>query len=149
MKTTREARSVLRYAFLCGWRDYQAIFTVKTWLAGWFVRVVAQVSFFALIGRLLGSDERTEFLLIGNAVLLAALSTMFAVASTSWERWQGTLPLLVASPTGSVLVFFGRSAFWIPDALSSSLGTLFVCAAIFDIPLPWPDVLLVYRSSPS
>jgi ABC-2 type transport system permease protein len=139
----REGAAVLRYAFLSGLQDYQAIFTWKTWLAGWFVRVVAQVSFFALIGRLLDSPERTEFLLVGNAVLLAALGTMFAVASTSWERWQGTLPLLVASPTGSVLVFLGRSTFWIPDAVLSALGTFFVCAALFDVPLPWPQALLV------
>lgn len=143
MKSARETAAVLRYAFLSGWHDYQTIYTWKTWLVGWFLRVVAQVSFFGLIGQLLGSQQATEFLVVGNAVLLAALGTMFSIASTSWERWQGTLPLLVACPTGSVLVFLGRSTFWIPDAISSSLGTFFVCAAIFDIALPWPSVLLV------
>lgn len=143
MKRVLETLTVLRYAFVSGLQDYQAIYTWKTWLAGWLLRVVAQVSFFALIGQLLGSAERTEFLLVGNAVLLAALGTMFAVASTSWERWQGTLPLLVASPTSSVVVFLGRSTFWIPDAIASAAGTFFICAWIFDLPLPWPKVLVV------
>ncbi|MBA3380284.1 MAG: ABC transporter permease [Actinobacteria bacterium] len=139
----RETVAVLRYAFLSGLQDYTTIYTWKTWLAGWLVRVVAQVSFFALFGELIGSSERTEFLVVGNAVLLAALGVMFAVASTSWERWQGTFPLLVASPTAPVLVFLGRSTFWIPDAVASSVGTFFICAAIFDLPLPWPRVLLI------
>lgn len=143
MTSARETLAVLRYAFLSGWQDYQTIYTWKTWLAGWLVRVVAQVSFFGLIGQLIDSQETTAFLVVGNAVLLAALGTMFSIASTSWERWQGTLPLLVACPTGSVLVFLGRSTFWIPDAIASSLGTFFICAAIFDIALPWPSVLLV------
>lgn len=134
---------VLRYAFLSGLQDYTTIFTLKTWLAGWYVRVLAQVSFFALIGKLLASDERTQFLLVGNAILLVAAGTMFAIASTAWERYAGTLPLLVASPTSSVVVFLGRSTFWIPDALASGLGTFFVAAAIFDVPMPWPNVLLV------
>jgi ABC-2 type transport system permease protein len=143
VRRASETLVVLRYALLSGWQDYQAIYTWRTWLAGWFLRVVAQVSFFGLIGELLGSDAATEFLVVGNAVLLAALGTMFSIASTSWERAQGTLPLLVASPTGSVLVFLGRSTFWIPDAIASALGTLLICAAIFGIPLPWPTVLFV------
>lgn len=143
MRRLRETATVLRYAFLSGWHDYQTIYTWKTWLAGWFLRVVAQVSFFGLIGVLLDSAEATEFLVVGNAILLAGFGTLFAIASTSWERWQGTLPLLVACPTGSVLVFLARSTFWIPDAIASSVGTFFLCAAIFDIALPWPSVLLV------
>jgi ABC-2 type transport system permease protein len=139
----RQKLLVLRYAVLSGVQDYTTMFGWKSWLAGWYVRVLAQVSFFALIGHLIGSDERTHFLLVGNSMLLAASGTLFAIASTAWERWSGTLPLLVASPSGSVLVFVGRSTFWIPDALASALGTFFVAAVIFDVPLPWPRVLLV------
>lgn len=135
---------VLRYGIANGFAEYATIFTWRSWLAGWYVRVLAQVSFFALIGKLLGSTERVEFLLVGNAMLLAAAGTLFAVASTSWERWTGTLPLLVASPTGAVTVFMGRSMFWIPDALASALGTFVAAALIFDVALPWPRVLLVF-----
>jgi GNAT superfamily N-acetyltransferase len=52
------AALVLRYAVVTGFQDYSVTFTWKTWLAGWYVRVLFQVFFFALIGRLLGSEER-------------------------------------------------------------------------------------------
>jgi ABC-2 type transport system permease protein len=143
MTRARETLRVLRHAAVCGWNDYTVTFTWKTWLAGWFVRVVAQVSFFALIGRLLGSDERTQYLLVGNAILLMTVVSMFAIPSTAWERWAGTMPLLVASPTSAVLVFAGRSVWVLADGLASAVGAFFVAAAIFGIELPWPRVLLV------
>jgi ABC-2 type transport system permease protein len=80
---------VLRYAALSGYHDYATIYTWKTWVAGWYVRVLAQVAFFALVGRLLGSDARVHYLLVGNAVMLAAIGGLFAVAGTTWERRQG------------------------------------------------------------
>ncbi|HUH15919.1 MAG TPA: ABC transporter permease, partial [Gaiellaceae bacterium] len=126
-----------------GYQDYKVIYTWKTWLAGWYLRVLAQVAFFALIGELLGSRERTHFLLVGTAVFLASAGTFVAVASTAWERWSGTLPLLVASPTRPVLVFSTRSLYFVVDAVLTSLGAFFVAAPLFGLELPWPRVLLV------
>lgn len=134
---------VLRHAALTGFHDYRTIYTWRTWLLGWYVRVVSQVVFFALIGELLGSRARTHELLVGMATLLAAVTSFIAVASIAWERWSGTLPLLVASPSWPVIVFAGRSVTFVGDALLTSLGSFFAAAAIFDLPLPWPRVLLV------
>ncbi|MEJ7702864.1 MAG: hypothetical protein WKF47_04025 [Geodermatophilaceae bacterium] len=61
--------------------------------------MVSQVIFFALIGRLLDSPEAAAYLLVGNAVMIAALEAMMVVASTTWERRAGTLPLLIAAPS--------------------------------------------------
>jgi ABC-2 type transport system permease protein len=134
---------VLRSAAICGWSEYYSIFSWRTWLTGWYLRVLAQVSFFALIGKLLGSDAKTQYLLVGNSVLLATVVSLFAIPSTAWERWAGTLPLLVAAPTSPVVVFAGRSVAILVDAVASSLGAFFAAAAIFGVPLPWPRVLLV------
>jgi ABC-2 type transport system permease protein len=134
---------VLRHAALSGYHDYRTIYTWRTWLVGWYVRVVSQVVFFALVGELLGSRARTHELLVGMATLLAAVTSFIAVASTAWERWAGTLPLLVASPSWPVVVFAGRSVTFIGDALLTSLGSFFAAAAIFSLPLPWPRVLLI------
>lgn len=134
---------ILRHAALSGYRDYANIYTWKTWLAGWYVRVLAQVVFFALIGRLLDSTEQVHYLLIGNAVMLAGIGSLFAVAGTTWERYQGTLPLLVASPSPPVVVFLGRSAWALTDGFISSLGAFFVVAPLFGLPLPWPNTLLL------
>jgi len=143
MRRLRNTSRVVRYAALSGYHDYQTIYTWRTWLAGWYVRVLAQVIFFALIGKLLRSEEREHYLLIGNAMLLAASGTLVAVASTQWERSAGTLPLLVAAPASHVAVFAGRSLASVADAVISSLGAFLAAAVLFGLPLPWPRVLLL------
>ena len=144
MTRVLETALVVRHAARNGWAEYFTTFSWKTWLIGWYVRVLAQVCFFALVGRMLGSDERTQYLLVGNAILLTTIVSLFAIPSTAWERWAGTLPLLVASPTSAVVVFAGRSLAVVCDALASSLAAFFVAAPLFGIDLPWPRVLLLF-----
>jgi ABC-2 type transport system permease protein len=134
---------VLGYAALSGLHDYAATFTLRTWLLGWFLRVLAQVVFFALIGRLVGSTETTRFLLVGNAIALATSCAMIAVPATTWERSAGTLPLVIACPTSPALVFLGRSVHTILDGLASSLGSFVLVGLLFGLPLPWPRVFWV------
>lgn len=134
---------VLRHAAACGFSDYATIYTWKTWLAGWYVRVLAQVAFFALIGKLLGSQARVEYLLIGNAVMLAAVGGLFGVAGTTWERRAGTLPLLVASPSSPVVVFTGRSAWGLTEGVLSSASTFFVAAPLFGLELALRSLLVL------
>jgi ABC-2 type transport system permease protein len=140
---------VVREAARVGAADHRAMYTWRTWTFGWLARVLAEVSFYALIGVMLGSREQVGFLLVGNSVLVATTVTMFSLQSTTWERMAGTLPLLVASPTRPAVVFLGRSLVWLPDALASSLAGLVVVGAVFDLDLPvrglvWvPPILLV------
>lgn len=134
---------IIGYAFLSGARDYGSIYTWKTWLGGWFLRVLAQVTFFALLGRLLHSDEQTWFLLVGNAIMLAAMEGVWALNMVAWERNAGTLPLLVASPTSPVVVLASRGSYLIGDGVVSALGALFLIGPLFGLPMPWPRVLLV------
>jgi ABC-2 type transport system permease protein len=134
---------IMRYALLSGAQDYGSIYTWRSWLGAWFVRVLAQVAFFALIGRLLDAESQTQFLLVGNAVMLAAMEGIFALNMVSWERNAGTLPLLAASPTSPVLVLASRGAYLIADGTVSALGALFVLGPAFGLPLPMPRTLLV------
>src|SRR5437870_10698782 len=62
---------------------------------------------------------------------------------TTTERWAGTLPLLVASPTSPVVVFSARGAYLAVDGILSALGGLFIAGPLFGLDLPWPRVLLV------
>jgi ABC-2 type transport system permease protein len=135
--------NVMHHAFRAGLADYRAIFTWKSWLAGWYVRVLAQVAFFAFIGERLGDDEKTYYLLIGNALLIAAQVGVFSLNMTSAERWTGTLSLLVASPSSPVIVFASRGAYLAFDGALSALGALFVAGPLFGMDLPWPRVLAV------
>jgi ABC-2 type transport system permease protein len=125
----RQALAVLRYAAVCGFADFGSTYTIWTWLFGLFVRMVAQVAFFAFIGRLLESPEQVEFLFVGNVVMAAAAGALTTVVATSWERGAGTLPLLVASPTSPVLVLMGRSVWFVGNGLLLALGALVVALA--------------------
>lgn len=139
---TRTAR-ILRYAAIGGFQDFFALYTWSTWTFGWLLRVIAQVVFFTMVGRLIGDEQQMHFLLVGNAVFLSAMTVMFIVQSTTWERSGGTIPLLIASPSHPLIVLLGRSVQWIPDALASSLAALLVVGPLFGLPMPWPSVLWV------
>jgi ABC-2 type transport system permease protein len=131
----RERALVLRYAAVSAFADFSTIFTWRTWTIGWLSRVLCQVAFFALIGRLLGSAEQTRYLVVGNAVLIAALEAMFVVASSTWERAAGTLPLLLAAPTDPALVFAGRSVQWIASGIATASVSLVGLGLAFGVPM--------------
>lgn len=135
--------TVMRHAFRAGIADYRAIFTWKQWALGWMLRVVAQVSFFGLIGLRVANSHAAYFLLIGNALAVAAQTGVFSLNMTTAERWAGTLPLLIASPTSPVVVFSSRGAYLAVDGSLSALGSLFIAGPAFGLYLPWPRVLAV------
>ena len=134
---------ILRHAAIAGFEDLRSLYSWKTWTTGWLLRMVCQVVFYSLLGRLIGDDAQVHYLVIGNAVMLCATTVIFVVQSTTWERFAGTLPLLVAAPASPLVVLFGRSVQWIPDALATSLTALLIVGPIFGLPLPWPRTLLV------
>ncbi|MEU5464748.1 ABC transporter permease [Streptomyces althioticus] len=134
---------VVRGALVTGFADFRALYTVRSWTLGWMSRVLCQVSFFALAGRLLADEEATRFLLIGNAVSIMVLEASVVVASTAWERASGTLPLLVAAPVHPAFVFFGRSLFGVAVGTVSSSVALLALAPLFGVALPWPAAVLV------
>ena len=141
MSRLRQTLRVLGWAALAGFRDsLGAVYTVQSWVLGLFVRMVAQVAFFASLGRLLGSQADVEFLLIGNAVMVATSSSFTVVVATVGERAAGTLPLLVASPTSPLVVLMGRGASFVPNGLITSLGALAIVAPLYDVSLPWSRV---------
>jgi ABC-2 type transport system permease protein len=138
----RDNARILRYSFLSALADLRAMYTWRTWLFAWLVRILAQVTMFALLGRLLGDPARTEYLVIGNAAYVAAASVMMVVASTAWERMAGTLPLLVASPSTPFVVFAGRSVQWLIDGCACSLISLFLLGPVFGLRPAMPTALL-------
>jgi ABC-2 type transport system permease protein len=115
------------------WADLTVIYTPLTWAAGWLGRVVTQVVFFALIGVLLHSPEQVRYLFVGNAVMATAMEAMMCVASTTWERRAGTLPLLVAAPSRLWPVFAGRSLQWLPSGVATASVALFAVGPLFGV----------------
>jgi ABC-2 type transport system permease protein len=139
----RSTVEVLRYATISAWADIRTSYSWTSWSLGWIGRVIAQVIFFALIGVLIDSREAVRFLLVGNAVMIAAIESMTSVQSTTWERRTGTLGLLVAAPGSPLTVFAGRSIGWAGSGLMSAIVGFFTVAAIFRVDLPWPRALLL------
>ena len=131
------------YALVSGANDYWSIWSAKSWLFGLQVRLFSQVSFFALIGKLLRSDQQAHFFLIGNAVVVAAMGALFAINMTTAERANGTLSLLLASPTRPVVVFASRGLYVTADGILNGLLGLFIAGPLFGLHLPWPRILVV------
>jgi len=134
---------VVWYSIVNGANDYWSIFTLKSWVFGWLIRVVSQVTFFALIGKLLQKQAQTDFLLIGNAVMVAGMGATFALHQPTNERGNGTLPLLLASPSRPVVVMLARGLYVVADAIWSALLGLAIVGPAFGLHFPWPRVLLV------
>lgn len=124
---------VLRYSAVNAWADMWVIFSPLTWILGWVSRVLVQVVFFALIGLLLDSDDAVRYLFIGNAVMITAMEATMSVTTTTWERRQGTMPLLVAAPTRLWPVFVGRSVQWLPTGVITASVALFALGPAFGI----------------
>lgn len=134
---------VVWYSVVSGANDYWSIFTLKSWVFGWLIRVVSQVTFFALIGTLLRSDVQTNFLLVGNAVMVAGMAATFALHQPTSERGNGTLPLLIASPSRPVIVMLARGLYVVADGIWSALLGLAIVGPAFGLELPWPRAVLV------
>ena len=133
---------IMKHAAMVAFQDLQGVYSWRSWIVEWITRAAGQIVFFVMIGRLVGSTRAVHFLLVGNVVAIAGRSIFLAVPSTVWERYAGTLPLLIAAPASPVVVFLGRSVEWIIDGFVSSLVALAVLAPVFDLPLPWPEALL-------
>ncbi|MEV6823593.1 hypothetical protein [Amycolatopsis sp. NPDC051102] len=133
---TDKARSlfqVLWLGLLSSFEDYRRLFTWKSWLLGWLLRLVAQVLFFAMLGRLTGTVADERYAAVGNALVLAPLGCLGVVASTSLERRLGTLQLLLLSPTDPLVVLLSRGLYWVFDGLLTSLVTLGVVSALLGL----------------
>jgi ABC-2 type transport system permease protein len=117
----------LRIFFVGGLISYRALFN---WLNPWIfvptllVAPVFQVLFFAFLGRAAGL-ENDRFYVIGNALQIAALPGLFAMAFTiTGERYSQTLAALLGTPANRAAVFLGR-------ALPVTANAVFVCVVSF------------------
>jgi ABC-2 type transport system permease protein len=117
----------VRVFFVGGLISYRALFN---WLNPWIfiptlvVTPIFQVLFFAYLGRAAGL-ESDRFYVIGNALQLAALPGLFAMAFTiTGERYSQTLAPLLATPANRAAVFLGR-------ALPVTANAAFICVLAF------------------
>ena len=102
----------LRIFFVGGLMSYRALFS---WLSPWIliptfcIGPLFQILLFAYIGRTTHL-ESDEFYVVGNALQYSSLPCLFAMAQTvDGERFQQTLPVILATPAPRLPLFLGRS----------------------------------------
>lgn len=137
---------IIRYSAANAFADMRAMYTWRSWVFGWLGRMLAQVIFFTVLGRVIGSTADVRFLVIGNSLMASAIEALMVVASTTWERAEGTLPLLVSAPSELTWVFVGRSAQWPISGSATSVVALVLLGPFFGVtwsPAQVPFVILL------
>lgn len=119
--------------------EVRAIYTWRTWLFGWLLRLFFQAMFFAMIGRYLGAGRQMRYVLIGNIVVLLCLEVTVVVISMGMERRSGTLPLLAIAPMSHLPLYLGRGLHWVVTGLTSTLIAWLVLPPALGVHLPWPE----------
>jgi ABC-2 type transport system permease protein len=133
---------IYRYGLLVGLQDFAIFWNWKTWVGGWMFRVFCSAVTWVLLGKVLGSQETLYFLVIGNAVFQGAGAPGTAAACT-WDRYDGTYPLLVIAPTSLVPAMVGRTSIWLLNNIATSLAAFMILATVFSVPMPMPQTLFV------
>jgi ABC-2 type transport system permease protein len=129
----------VRIFFVGGYLSYRALFG---WLSPWIlvpsllIAPLFQILLFVYIGRA-ASLESDEFYVIGNALQYSAIPCLFAMGNTiAGERWQRTLPMVLATPAPRVALFVGRSLPVIVNGFFVALFALVVGGVIVGIDVP-------------
>jgi ABC-2 type transport system permease protein len=131
--------STLRLLTVGGVLAYRALFNWTTpamYVGTLLAYPVAQLLFFAYLGRQLGvADDR--FFLIGNAVLGASLAGVFGgTMALANERRYATLGMVLLSPRNRVVLFLGRALPYAGNGLLIAVFTLTVGALLLGVTIP-------------
>ena len=135
-------RSAWRDVLASGVADYRATYTVRSWTFGWLVRLVAQVTYFGLLGVLARDPRATGEIVLGNVVLLTSVSTLFAVSAIARERRFGTIDSLLLARVPLAVSLGLRNLVWVADGMATALLALGFASALFDLRFPWQTYLL-------
>ena len=134
---------VFMFGLRVGREDFRAFFANwKVWFLAWGIRSISAAGMIALLGSVLGSIEQVHYLLIGNAVMVGAHSAAWALQSSTWDRFDGTYPMLVISPAGLRPSVAGRAGIWVFGGFITSLTTFVALALLFRMPIAFPGAFL-------
>ncbi|MPZ15189.1 MAG: hypothetical protein GEU73_12325 [Chloroflexi bacterium] len=132
---------VLRYALIVGKEEALPELTWKAWPASWLPRVLALAIFYSMVGQLIGSPERVEYLVIGSGIVAGLASVALTVPQSTWDRDNGVYPLLVAAPSGLLLSIMGRTSVRLLNGIATSLVTFVALPPLFGVSFVWPGAL--------
>jgi ABC-2 type transport system permease protein len=112
------------------------------WLTMKFVLSISQMAFFVFVGMFIRGTSVIPYIAVGNAVQAVAWNTVFAVINiTGSDKWQGTLPLMLATPASRLPIFIGRSMMHVIDGMLSVAISLFFAAFFFGVDFGHADII--------
>lgn len=127
------ARHVFRQGLIVGREDFRAFWNWRTWLSAWMLRIGTSAAIWVLLGRMLESPEQAEFLLVGNAVMAGPTAVGMVIPASTWNRADGTYPLLVVAPSSMVPAMLGRTGIWWLHGVGTALATFALLAGVFGV----------------
>jgi ABC-2 type transport system permease protein len=96
-----------------------------------------QIIFFTYLGRYADTGENDAFFIVGNAVQVCAMSSVYGMTmAVANERQFGTLGPLLASPANRIAVFLGRGLPVLANGLVVSLFGFLVGVVFLDFRPP-------------
>jgi ABC-2 type transport system permease protein len=110
------------------------------WITMKFVLSLSQMAFFAFVGVFAGAS--VPFIATGNALQSLSWNTVFSVINiTGHDKWDGTLPLVLATPAHRMPLFIGRAMIHVVDGLISVAISFAFAAFIFGVNFGQADAL--------
>jgi ABC-2 type transport system permease protein len=110
------------------------------WLTMKFVLSLGQMAFFVFVGKfsaasnVSGTSDIVTFIAIGNALQSLSWNTVFSVTNiTGQDKWNGTLPLVLATPASRLPLFIGRAMMHVLDGILSVVISFFFAAFLFGV----------------
>ena len=143
MRKLFHSARVFAQGLLVGWTDFKLFWTWQSWTSAWLLRILCNAMIWVLLGRMLGSEQTSTYLLIGNAVLAGPASVCWAIAAATWDRSDGTYPLLVISPSSLLPAIAGRSFVWVLNGIVTSWIVFLVLGLGFGLSFPLSALYLV------
>lgn len=137
------ALRVFRQGLVVGYRDFRDFWSLKSWLFGWMLRISTNAVAWVLLGRVIGSQGRLEYLLVGNAIAAGPAAALWASNATTWARYDGTHPLLVIAPTSLIPAVMGRTSIWLFNGMMTATVTFALLALAFGYQPPGSGAPLV------
>lgn len=122
---------IYHHGLLVGYQDFRLFWTLRSWLFGWMLRVLTNACAWVLLGRVVGSEDKLHYLLIGNAVAVGASAALWASNATTWSRYDGTHPLLVIAPGSLLSAVVGRTSVWLFNGIATSCSSFVFLFAVF------------------
>ncbi|UCH31623.1 MAG: ABC transporter permease [Candidatus Bathyarchaeota archaeon] len=110
------------------------------WLTMKLVMSLSQMAFFVFVGQFLittGNAAQTNliaYIAIGNSMSVLSWNTIFSVVNiTSHDKWDGTLPLVLATPAHRLPLFVGRAMMHVFDGMLSVIISFIYAIFLFGV----------------